>query len=253
MSRPDTLRVIGWNVREGVPQDRPGPSVAEALAADVAVLRPDVLALQEVPFGDDDGDSSVLLDRAAEELGLHHRLTFPYSPAMHVPGARAGVALLARTPWLAAERCLLPNPGLRRATPRGELVSWDKGALFGRLRMGERSLWVGSVHLPPFHLFGTEAEDPRVATVWKGLAEFVGGLPTEPLVLSADFNTERRDLLVDRLPERVLRRSITAGTSRIGMAVDDVLYSEGLGVRRSSVHRSFSDHALCLVEFEVGP
>ncbi|MEU4092828.1 endonuclease/exonuclease/phosphatase family protein [Streptomyces sp. NPDC026673] len=246
-----TLRVVGWNIREGVPLHDPGRPVAEALAADMAGFRPDVLALQEVAFTE--GDRSPLLEEVSRTLGLPHRLTFPYSPAMHLPGARAGLALLARQPWRAEARALLPNPGLRQPTPRGEIVSWDKGVLFGRLRHGASEVWVGNVHLHPFHLFGAAAEDPVADGVWKGLAEFVRALPEGPLLLCADLNTERRDLLLDRLPDRRLTSAITAGTSRIGMAVDDVLLGAGLDLRRSSVRYGFSDHALCMVELEVAP
>ncbi|NEC88787.1 endonuclease/exonuclease/phosphatase family protein [Streptomyces sp. SID12501] len=245
------LRVVGWNIREGVPVRDPGRPVAEALRADVAPLHPDVIAMQEVPFTP--GGESPLLDRVQPLLGLPHRLSFPYSPAMHVDGGRAGLALLSRHAWHEESRLLLPNPRLRHSGPAGELVSWDKGMLFGRLRFCGRDLWIGSVHLPPFHLFGRQPDDPVVRPVWEGLTNFIQALPSAPLIVCADLNTERRDLLGDLLRGRLLRGAIKEGTSRIGMAVDDILIGPELTLHDCRVRYGFSDHALCAVELELKP
>ncbi|MDJ0346246.1 endonuclease/exonuclease/phosphatase family protein [Streptomyces sp. H10-C2] len=245
------LRIVSWNIREGVPVRDPGGTVDDALAEIVARHRPDVLAVQEAAFGPDGG--SPLLDAVAPSAGLPHRLYFPYSPAMHVPGAQAGLALLSREPWTASTRSLLPNPGMRQVTEGREMVSWDKGMLFGRLDLGGQEAWIGCVHLHPFHLFGTEPDDPAVRGVWAGLAEFIRELPPGPLVVCADLNSERRSLLMDRLPDRPLQSAVTAGTSRIGMAVDDVLFGPQFILQESAVHYGFSDHALCVVQFELKP
>ncbi|MFC1411704.1 endonuclease/exonuclease/phosphatase family protein [Streptacidiphilus sp. N1-12] len=245
------LRVVSWNIREGVPVRDPGGTVADALTEAVHRHGPDVLAVQEAPFDPDGG--SPLLDAVAVAAGLPHRLYFPYSPAMHLAGGRAGLALLGREPWSEGVRSLLPNPGLRRTTPDRELVTWEKGMLFGRQSLGGRQVWVGCVHLPPFHLFRTAPDDPSVRGVWTGLASFINALPAGPLVVCADLNSERRSLLMDRLPERPLRSAVTAGTSPIGMAVDDVLFGPEFLLRSSSVRFGFSDHALCAVTLELKP
>jgi endonuclease/exonuclease/phosphatase family metal-dependent hydrolase len=249
-ARRARLRLVGWNISEGVPPDSPGRPVAEAIAADAGRFRPDVLALQEVPFEPDGG--SALLDELAALLGMPHRLAYEYSPAMHIDGARAGLALLGRLPWRAQTRALLPNPGLRALRRGREIVSYDKGVLVGQVETAAGPLWIGTAHLHPFHYFDTTADDPAVRKVWQGLAEFLLALPAGPLVLSADLNTERRDVLLDALRERPLRGTNTAGTSAIGMNVDDILIGPQLRLLDSQARYGASDHALCSVEVEYG-
>jgi endonuclease/exonuclease/phosphatase family metal-dependent hydrolase len=244
------LRVVGWNISEGVPPRDPGRPVAEALAADAGRFRPDVMGLQEVPFGPDGGSS--LLDSLQELLGLPHRLSYPYSPAIDPDVSQSGLALLSRYPFDAESRSLLPNPGLRAATAHGEMVSWDKGVLCGRLKVDGRPLWIGAVHQFPFHRFAIGAEDPAVSEVWRGLADFLLALPEQPLILCADLNTERRDVLLDSLPGRPLRSAIKDGTSAIGMSVDDILIGPQFRLHEGQVRYGTSHHALCSVEVEYG-
>lgn len=261
-----TLRVSSWNIREGILMNGPdlaGPDLAgphladpdltaaEALAAEASAQRPDVLALQEVPFDPEGG--SALLDTVAATTGLTQVLSCPLSSAMHHRDGRSGIALLSRRPWQAREETLLPNPDLVGGTEHHPVTSWDKGVLAGLLTWQQQQLWLGCAHLYPFQRLGTEADAPAVLPVWQHLANFLLRLGTAPLVLCADFNTERRELLTDLLPERPLRRSIRERTSHRGLAVDDILYDPVLSLNSSSVHHSVSDHALCSVELEVLP
>lgn len=246
------LRVVSWNIGEGVPPRDPGRPVAEAVAADIGLFRPDVVGLQEVPFGPDGG--SALLDSLQDLLELPHRLSFPHSPAIHEDVAQSGLALLSRYPFDAESRSLLPNPGLRAeaTATRSGMVSWDKGVLFGRLKVDGRPLWIGALHQFPFHRFDIGAEHPSVSMVWRGLADFLLALPEEPLILCADLNTERRDVLFDPVAVRGLRSGIKDGTSAIGMSVDDIVIGPEFRLHESKVRYGTSDHALCSVEVEYG-
>jgi endonuclease/exonuclease/phosphatase family metal-dependent hydrolase len=94
-----SLRVVTWNIRAGL------SSSIDQIGDDLAALRPDVVALQEV---DRDAERTGDVDQAAvlaERLGM----TSTFAAARTEGHGDFGVALLSRLPFARAERIALPS------------------------------------------------------------------------------------------------------------------------------------------------
>jgi endonuclease/exonuclease/phosphatase family metal-dependent hydrolase len=239
------LRVASWNVREGLPdqstdlEDR--PAALAALVAQVIDQRIDVLALQEVDF-DVIGRSAVLA-ALRTETALEYVHAEALSPSSYLPGHRAGVGLASRVPIAAPGLDLLPNPRLAV----GQITTYDKGAIWGTIQTGDLRVTLVSVHAFPFRRFGRTPDEAEFAPIWQSLADQLGKLGDDPLVVCGDFNTPRRDLLLSAV-DRQLVRAIGARPTHRGLPIDDILYSAELVVSGAPlVLASFSDHDLCVV------
>jgi hypothetical protein len=107
-----------------------------------------------------------------------------------------------------------------------------------------------SLHAFPFHRFDRRADDKRFALIWSDLAAKLHQNDGQPVVACGDFNTDRRDLLIDRATAP-LRQAIGQEVTHAGRAVDDIIYSGGLELIRRDVIPTMSDHALCIAEFRA--
>jgi hypothetical protein len=88
-------------------------------------------------------------------------------------------------------------------------------------------------------------------TLWQELADAVDALGDLPVLLGGDFNTEHRELLTSKTA-RNFRRGVTGTLTYRGMDSDDVIYSPEFELRRAQVISTFSDHDLCVCEFDFG-
>jgi endonuclease/exonuclease/phosphatase family metal-dependent hydrolase len=242
---PLTLKVATWNIHEGVPVTPDGDPAAELVKLLDGV---DLVALQEVALTPDGSfpDSGPL-----DGIGLTRRTTFPNSASAMFPDRRMGVAILSRWPCGEARRVLLPNPDLRISSGERRLASHDKGMLAVKVHIGNRTLWFATVHVFPFHKFERDARDAAFGNVWQELAYSIDALGDLPVLLGGDFNTEHRELLTSKTARR-FRRGVTGSVTYRGVDSDDVIYSPELELRGTQVIPTFSDHDLCLCEFDVG-
>lgn len=121
----DTLRVVSFNVREGVEVD----SALAVLATEPALAGADVVLLQEM-----DGPG---VRRVAERLGMG----FVYYPSVvrRTTGRDFGNAVLSRWPIVADEKLVLPHRSIFGGTQRTATVA--------TLRVGRTPVRVYSVHL----------------------------------------------------------------------------------------------------------
>ena len=238
-----TLKVATWNLHEGVPVPPGGDPALELVQFLDGV---DLVALQEVALTP---DGSFPESGPLGEIGLIHRMTFPNSVSAMFSDRRMGIAVLSRWPCGEARRILLPNPDLRISSGERRLASHDKGMLAVKVQIGDRALWFATVHVFPFHIFNRDARDPAFAKVWQELAESIDALGDLPVLVGGDFNTEHRQLLTSKTARR-FRRGVTGGTTYRGVESDDVIYSPELELRRTQVLPNFSDHDLCVCEFD---
>jgi endonuclease/exonuclease/phosphatase family metal-dependent hydrolase len=246
---PVTLKVATWNIHEGVPVN-PGGDPALQLVQFLDGV--DLVALQEVALT---SDGSFPESGPLDSIGMAQRMTFPMSESAMFTDRRMGVVIASRWPCSEVRRILLPNPGLRIRSGERLLASHDKGLLAVKVHIGERALWFATVHVFPFCKFERDAREPAFEKVWQELADSIDALHDLPVLVGGDFNTEHREVLTDKVA-RNFRRGVT-GTHRVtgtptyrGIESDDVIYSPELELRRTQVISTFSDHDLCVCEFE---
>lgn len=133
----------------------------------IAVLQPDVVALQEVcEFPDLPNQAATL----AAETGYH----FVFAPTVNFRGGREGLAFLSRLPIGAHEVRELPHAN---DLERRILLSAE-------VQLGDRTLWVHNTHLNYRLTHGRQREDQVLA-----IEAAVAARPeVEPQILMGDFN-----------------------------------------------------------------
>ncbi|WP_249349701.1 endonuclease/exonuclease/phosphatase family protein [Microbispora sp. H10836] len=230
---PTSIRIGTWNVRECVPK-RPCPDVIGELTSLVRDMRLDVLSLQEVPFS---GSGSPLLALQDLDCRLPYVAEHVLSVGMH-GSPSSGLALVSRFPLESVTRTLFPNPCLRL----NGLRSFDKGVMTAAIAVGGRSVRVAGVHVFPFHRFGRRAEEDVFAPIWDLFGNEVAKQVKGPVFVAGDLNTRRRDLIPPR---------IVALDSAVRAGVDDILYGAGAQLISVDIVPGFSDHNLCVAEFEL--
>jgi endonuclease/exonuclease/phosphatase family metal-dependent hydrolase len=242
-AHPLMLKVATWNIHEGVPVPPGGDPALELVQFLDGV---DLVALQEVALTP---DGRFPESEPLDGIGLTWRTTFPNSASAMFSDRRMGVAILSRWPCSEARRILLPNPDLRISSGERRLASHDKGLLAVKAHIGDRALWFGTVHVFPFYLFKRDARDPAFGNVWQELADSIDALGDLPVLLGGDFNTEHRELLTSKTA-RHFRRGVTGTLTYRRIESDDVIYSPELELRSTQVISTFSDHDLCVCEFD---
>lgn len=242
------LRVGSWNAREGLPDHcttvAARPDALARLVALLAEYGVDVLALQEIDF--DPVGRSEVLEALQDSTPLGHVYAEPLSPSTYLPDHHAGLGIASRVPIVGHGLDLLPNPGLQIETDGRRMHSFEKGMIAGTVELGDLRVTVASVHAFPFRRFGRTPDEAAFAPIWQTLADELGKFDGDPLVVCGDFNTPRRDLLLD-VSERVLTRAIGDRPTHRGQPIDDILYSAELApVAEPIVIPTCSDHELCL-------
>jgi endonuclease/exonuclease/phosphatase family metal-dependent hydrolase len=246
----DILRVATWNIHEGVPIDPPPLSDQyDDVTGTLAKARVQVAALQEVRF--DEGSRADGLMRIGSEISLPYVLSFPMSPSAYGKGGNMGIALLSYYPLAEVTREVLPNPGILHAQGDGILESHEKGLLAAHLDWNGPPIVIVSLHTFPFHAFDRHADDSEFEYIWIALASVIDRFEEDPLIVCGDFNTDKRNLLTDRLSRAKLNSAVSKIPTYDGESFDDILYSRHFTLLDTSVIRTFSDHALCVAALRL--
>jgi endonuclease/exonuclease/phosphatase family metal-dependent hydrolase len=242
-----TLRVATWNIHEGMPvTDDAGRGDLSAALAEAGVQ---VAALQEVTL-DADGNSDDLA-AVADSTPLRHMVSFPLSESVYSPGRCMGVALVSSYPLTNPRSVRLPNPGLRKEFNGSILSIHDKGFVAAQLDWSGPPVWVASLHSYPFYLFGRDPGEMEFVPIWKTLATEIESLAKEPTILGGDFNTGGRVLLTRWMSPQRIYWAINRVPTYDKVAADDILCTIDFALRGAEVRPTFSDHAMCVSEFEL--
>ncbi len=194
------IRLLSYNIRHALGLD--GRVAPERIAAVIADLAPDVVALQEVDVGrarTGGHDQAAVIARA---LRMDHH----FHPALHAEGERYGDAILTPHPARLVRAGALPGHPRR-------LGLEPRGALWVEVALGGRRLQVLNTHLG---LTGGE----RLAQVEALLGPDWLGNPAcrEPAVLLGDLNATPWSRSYRRLAGRLAdaRRLSQTGRTRSG-------------------------------------
>ena len=245
------IRLLSYNIRHALGLD--GRVAPERIAAVIADLAPDVVALQEVDVGrarTGGHDQAAVIARA---LRMDHH----FHPALHAEGERYGDAILTPHPARLVRAGALPGHPRR-------LGLEPRGALWVEVALGGRRLQVLNTHLG---LTGGE----RLAQVEALLGPDWLGNPAcrEPAVLLGDLNATPWSRSYRRLAGRLAdaRRLSQTGRTRSGatfptrlplLRIDHAFVSSGIRVGRmgpvgGGLARVASDHRPLLVEIALDP
>lgn len=245
------IRLLSYNIRHALGLD--GRIAPERIAAVIADLAPDIVALQEV----DVGRARTGGDDQAAVIARALRMDHHFHPALHVEGERYGDAILTPHPSRLVRAAALPgHPRRLGLEPRGAL--WVEVAVAGR------RLQVLNTHLG---LTGGERltqVDALLGPDWLGNPDC-----RDPVVLLGDLNatpwSRAYRLLAGRLTDA--RRISGAGRARSGatfptrlpfLRIDHVFVGPGIGVGRMEpvggrLARVASDHRPLLAEIALEP
>jgi endonuclease/exonuclease/phosphatase family metal-dependent hydrolase len=241
------LRVATWNVHEGFPVED-GVSGEQAKSQIISLLSDldiDVLGLQEVDF---DADArSGILDVITANTPLIHVAHNILSESSFIPAGRAGVAVASRFPLGNLRRMEFKNPDLAVQLDGKQIRTHDKGLLSATVALPDRLLSVVSLHAFPFHIFGHHASDGIFAPIWSRLSEELGRFECQPVVIFGDFNTNKRELVLESA-SHALERAIKDLPTYKDQSYDDILYSPDFSARSTRTIDNFSDHRLCVTE-----
>ena len=242
------LRVASWNVREGVPATD-GQQVALAVDEIVSLLsehRVDIVGLQEVDF---DADStSTILTAIRSRTKLSHTAHHVLSDSSFKPAKFAGVAIASRYSLTDAVERKFLNPGIASGTGSDSMNMHDKGLVSAHLSVHGHELRVSSLHAFPFHVFGRTAAEREFSFVWADITRALADKVTPSQIVCGDFNTTRRDLVLENR-NIALRRANVENATYMGEPLDDILFSDNFTLNSISVIPNFSDHHLCLTTF----
>lgn len=241
------LRIASWNVHEVLPvtgRDSESAVLAQVIEL-VTDLDIDIMGLQEVDFFD--GSSSRVLAAIERHTALKYITCNVLSDSSFRQGEQAGVAIASRFPLMTTARRLFKNPGLRAGAGEDAIAMHDKGLVAACVRVGAQNIGVVSLHSFPFHLFGRDAEDPEFQSSWASMSHILREFSAQAMIVCGDFNTARRDLLLD-YSGLSLTRAIENYKTHKGEAMDDILFSQNFTAEISSVYSTFSDHALCIAD-----
>lgn len=245
------FRVGTWNVHEAVTADSTSgtPCNLNEVVRLVNEYRLDILALQEVDLHPD--GSSAVLRVLCDQTELRYQQAHALSPSSFRAGFAAGLAIASRFAITSRVSGSLRNP-IRTFSEDGiEVVSHDKGVLWCTIDLSGITAVVGSFHAFPFYKFDRSAEDSIFAPTWRSMSKYVSKFQGTPLLLCGDFNTPRRDLLIDISPTPLQRVVGDIRTYR-GFAADDILASPEVEQANSpTIVENFSDHKLCIGEFAI--
>lgn len=175
------LRILTYNVHRCLGTD--GRLSPRRIAEVIAVLEPDVVALQELDVG---RIRTGGVDQA-HEIALQLGMSFHFNPALRVMEELYGDAILTALPCALVRAGPLPGlPGIRDLEPRG--------ALWAAVQVGGVTLQVINTHL------GLVARE-RQAQVEALLGPEWLGHPAcqDPVILIGDFNALPRSRAYQRL------------------------------------------------------
>lgn len=158
---PVTLRVVTYNVEVGAHVKE-----ATGILRDRPELRDaDVVLLQEMD------------ERGVEAMAEALSLAYVYYPSSHHTKDRRDIGNAILSPWPIEEHWKVPMPHLARVSGHA------RAAVGARLRIGERSLRVYSLHLATIIGLSKRQRREQLDAVWAHAAT-----STDPVVIGGDFN-----------------------------------------------------------------
>ena len=193
-----TVRILSWNIERGYEPDR--------VAAAIAALRPDVVCLQEVDWGNERTGSRDVLDALAERLQMLGLFAIEFLELASLSrstrtagGGATGNAILTRFPAESSFRVELPatvdwengardpevRPGLRRQLRREPRLG-SRCGVGAVLKFGNARLAICCLHL--------EDKDGGVAGRWSQFRQAAATLEAcgggaNAMVVAGDLNT----------------------------------------------------------------
>ncbi len=240
-------RLLTYNVHRCVGTD--GVLDVGRVAAVIAALSPDIVALQEVDVG---RARTGGVDQA-HALAGRLAMTSQFNAALCVEEELYGDAILTTYPHNLIKAG--PLPGYSRI-PRLE----PRGALWVSMRIGEGRLQVINTHLGLVPREQQIQARALAGDAWLGAAE-----GADPLMLVGDFNAGRRTLVYRTLTAHLAdarrmapRAQSTATFPSIFpvLAIDHVFAGSGLTITAVAtpsdrLSRVASDHLPLIVDFEI--
>jgi len=240
-------RIVTYNVHRCVGNDR-RLDVAR-IAAVLAALNPDIVALQEL----DVGRRRTGHADQAHEIALRLEMTHHFHAAMQVEEERYGDAILTRYPERLVKVGPLPgHPRIPRLEPRGAL--WVEVEIDGR-----------PVQVINTHLGLVPREQQIQATHLAGPAWLGHGDCAWPAILLGDFNATASSIVYRTLTarlhpaRRLAKRKLPTSTFPSPLPVlriDHLFVSPGIEVHEVSapfdpLTRVASDHLPLVMDFDL--
>lgn len=246
MRADGSIRVATWNLQEGASPRSSGPVAVNDLAAVVAALDLDFLALQEVPF--ENGDTSRMLDVLSEETGLLAATQLALSAGHHDSSRQSGLAILSTAEPVERSATIFDGEDLPGASD-----VFTKGVVACDFWVDEVLLRIASCHLFPFSRFSIDPATPALDHVWASLAAVFPPTSAGSAIVCGDFNTEKRELLFQQLSYPLSSTTLGRATHH-GKSYDDLIHTPRV-IRDGppSILTLHSDHALCLAQFRIAP
>jgi endonuclease/exonuclease/phosphatase family metal-dependent hydrolase len=230
------IRVATYNVKKGTP--------AKRIAADLARVKADIVALQEVDRGtrrSGGEDQPALLGKA---LGMHGH----YAASYEVDGGTLGMMVLSRFPLSATGAVALEGSRVL-----GAVATVDAGGT---------KIRVYSVHLSATYRASVpHAREARLAREREArrIAELAAN-EQAPVVVAGDLNAgqgskphaELAKVLDDAAARLSERPQPTFPASLPVVRLDHIFASKRLVPIRAEVQRGASDHLMLVVTFQLG-
>ena len=241
------FRIVTYNVHNCVGVD--GRLDVARIAAVLAHLRPDVVALQELDVGRARSDGVDQAHAIAARLGM----SFHFHAALKVAEEQYGDAILTAAPLTLVRAGPLPGSStLRRLEPRG--------ALWVQAELGGRTVQIINTHL------GLVPHEQRAQALCLTGPEWLGHPDCQgPVMLVGDFNATTRYAAYRTLTAKLRDARLSAPGRRASptfpsrfplLAIDHVFVSAGIEVRHvaaatGGLARLASDHLPLVADFSL--
>jgi endonuclease/exonuclease/phosphatase family metal-dependent hydrolase len=248
-ARPDTLRVMTYNVHSCIGMD--GKLSPGRVARVIARHRPDIVALQELDVG---RRRTGGVDQA-HQIARLLQMEFHFHPAIHLQEERYGDAILTHLPMRLVRAGRLPRPAARPwLEPRGALwAAVDTG--------GGLELQVVNTHLGLSQGERWEQVETLLGDEWLGHPDC-----RPPVILCGDLNARPGSRVCRRIVAHLddAQRKIeghragpTFASRYPTVRIDHIFVSAeievvSVEVLRTSMTRVASDHLPVLVEIRIG-
>ncbi len=209
---------------------------------------PDILAVTELPLGDQQGNSEVG-EQFSKALGLPYWKTYGNEPSWLRKGKYYGTAIFSKYPIQKYEVFALPNPRIEIDRPDGShWVMHNKGAQKASILIGDTEVVLFNIHYFPFHHFNRKMNDPEFADAREKLVTIISKETAKPVIVTGDFNhlgLQLSEAFPELLDKDLFIPAIISKTTLVGLhnQTDHILFtSSKLTLVKSSADLFLSDH-----------
>jgi endonuclease/exonuclease/phosphatase family metal-dependent hydrolase len=239
-------RIVTYNVHRCLGKD--GVTSVSRIAAVIASLKPDIIALQELDVGRKRSQGVDQAREIARELGHEH---IHFHPALRVMEEAYGDAIITQQPSRLIKTGMLPLPARR---PSAE----PRGALWAAIRYGENELQVINTHLGLGRGERLKQIEELLGPAWLSHADCA-----PPVILLGDFNSAPRGRAYRMIASRLSDAQLSAGPAHPTfptryplLRIDHVFAGPGITVLNTEVPTdpltlAASDHLPLCVDFEL--